>query len=158
MAELSHWGNDQMGASTQHKGERANCPAPECEDGEELTPAVRARNAAEGDLFQLAAYGHHKYPPMPGVWANPEYLVKLREGLERLKAAHAHWLAEEIRAATAGLKAHGVLEPDKFRPCRDAANQIDPEAVCHCGLMLNRQCPVEPGGCNDDGNGGERRA
>ncbi|MDJ0342240.1 hypothetical protein QMK19_03440 [Streptomyces sp. H10-C2] len=32
----------------------------------------------------------------------------------------------EIREETERLKAHQVLEPDKFRPCRDAADQIDP--------------------------------
>jgi hypothetical protein len=41
--------------------------------------------------------------------------------------AHAHELAEEIREETATLKRDGVLEPGKFRPCRDAADQIDPE-------------------------------
>ncbi|WP_333744087.1 hypothetical protein [Streptomyces ardesiacus] len=39
---------------------------------------------------------------------------------------HAQELAAEIREETRRLKAHGVLEPWKFRPCRDAANQIDP--------------------------------
>ena len=39
---------------------------------------------------------------------------------------HAQELAAAIRAETETLKAHGVLEPDKYRPCRDAANQIDP--------------------------------
>lgn len=35
--------------------------------------------------------------------------------------------AAEIREETEALKRHGVLEPDKYRPCRDAANQIDPD-------------------------------
>ena len=48
--------------------------------------------------------------------------------VDALLTEHAHQLAEQIRAETAELKAHGVLEPDKFRPCRDAADQIDPEA------------------------------
>ncbi|MFJ7176450.1 hypothetical protein ACIQXA_08580 [Streptomyces massasporeus] len=39
---------------------------------------------------------------------------------------HAQELAAAIREETRQLKAHGVLEPDKYRPCRDAANQIDP--------------------------------
>jgi hypothetical protein len=39
---------------------------------------------------------------------------------------HAQELAAAIRKETLRLKAHGVLEPDKYRPCRDAANQIDP--------------------------------
>ena len=40
--------------------------------------------------------------------------------------AAAHEAAEEIRAETSRLKGYGVLEPDLFRPCRDAADQIDP--------------------------------
>jgi hypothetical protein len=39
---------------------------------------------------------------------------------------HAQELARQIREETARLKADGVLELDKFRPCRDAADQIDP--------------------------------
>lgn len=38
----------------------------------------------------------------------------------------AHELANDIRAETERLKADGVLEHDKYRPCRDASNQIDP--------------------------------
>lgn len=38
----------------------------------------------------------------------------------------AHELADSIRWETERLKADGVLEHDKFRPCRDAADQIDP--------------------------------
>lgn len=34
--------------------------------------------------------------------------------------------ARDIRMETASLKANGVLEFDKHRPCRDAADQIDP--------------------------------
>lgn len=34
--------------------------------------------------------------------------------------------ARDIRMETAALKANGVLEFDKYRPCRDAADQIDP--------------------------------
>lgn len=29
---VTHWGNDPMGASTLHKGLRDDCPAPECPD------------------------------------------------------------------------------------------------------------------------------
>jgi len=39
---------------------------------------------------------------------------------------HAQELAAAIREETRRLKADGVLEPEKYRPCRDAANQIDP--------------------------------
>ena len=34
--------------------------------------------------------------------------------------------ARDIRMETNRLRAHRVLEPDRFRPCRDAADQIDP--------------------------------
>jgi hypothetical protein len=46
--------------------------------------------------------------------------------LDGALALHAQELAASIREETLRLKAHGVLEPDKYRPCRDAANQIDP--------------------------------
>ncbi|GAB1326947.1 hypothetical protein [Streptomyces sennicomposti] len=49
-----------------------------------------------------------------------------RAEAERLVDDVLHEAAEEIRAETESLKAAGVLEPDKFRPCRDAAWQIDP--------------------------------
>lgn len=39
---------------------------------------------------------------------------------------HAQELAAAIREETQRLKTDGVLEPWKYRPCRDAANQIDP--------------------------------
>jgi hypothetical protein len=53
----------------------------------------------------------------------PKAMKFAREFLDH----HAHVLAEKIRAETRAAKAAGVLEPDKFRPCRDAADQIDPE-------------------------------
>ncbi|PPS86437.1 hypothetical protein [Streptomyces sp. MH60] len=49
--------------------------------------------------------------------------------LDDYRAAVEHEAAERIRAETQHAKAMGVLEPDKFRPCRDAADQIDPEAT-----------------------------
>lgn len=45
---------------------------------------------------------------------------------EALHDKIAEELSDEIREETAQLKADGVLEPDKFRPCRDVADQIDP--------------------------------
>lgn len=54
---------------------------------------------------------------------------ELAELLDGLLRVHAHELAEEIRAETQAAKDVGVLEPDKFRPCRDAADQIDPEVT-----------------------------
>jgi hypothetical protein len=35
-------------------------------------------------------------------------------------------VARDIRMETNGLRADGVLEWDRWRPCRDAAAQIDP--------------------------------
>ena len=32
LAAASHYGNDPMGAPTQHQGALENCPAPECQD------------------------------------------------------------------------------------------------------------------------------
>ncbi|BDM70584.1 hypothetical protein HEK616_40710 [Streptomyces nigrescens] len=49
------------------------------------------------------------------------------DAVDDFQAAVAHMCAEQIREETKYAKAMGVLEPDKFRPCRDAADQIDPE-------------------------------
>lgn len=38
----------------------------------------------------------------------------------------AEELSDDIREETKALKEAEVLEPNKFRPCRDAADQIDP--------------------------------
>lgn len=46
--------------------------------------------------------------------------------IDALLDQHAHELAEVIRAETQRLRDDDVLEPDRYRPCRDAANQIDP--------------------------------
>lgn len=46
--------------------------------------------------------------------------------IDSLLDQHAAELADEIRKETEWLRDVGVLEPDKFRPCRDAADQIDP--------------------------------
>ena len=40
------------------------------------------------------------------------------------RAAVLLWAADQIDAETRQLKADGVLEPDKFRPCRDASEQL----------------------------------
>lgn len=55
----------------------------------------------------------------------------IERAVDEILADHAHELAEAIRAETRLLKEHGVLEPDKFRPCRDAADQIDPKVTKH---------------------------
>lgn len=53
----------------------------------------------------------------------------IEQAVDEILAEHAHELAEAIRLETLRLKADGVLEPDRFRPCRDAADQIDPEVA-----------------------------
>ena len=35
---ITHWGNDPMGAPTTHTGLVENCPAPECQDKAESNP------------------------------------------------------------------------------------------------------------------------
>lgn len=51
----------------------------------------------------------------------------IEQAVDEILAEHAHELAEAIRLETLRLRSDGILEPDKFRPCRDAADQIDPE-------------------------------
>jgi hypothetical protein len=81
---------------------------------------VLAIYADEPDEMVVMTATTRIYPEAP--WTG------LRLGdLRRVLDDHAHQLAEQIRAETRAAKAAGVLEPDKFRPCRDAADQIDPE-------------------------------
>ncbi|MFC8491812.1 hypothetical protein ACFUJU_13615 [Streptomyces sp. NPDC057235] len=44
--------------------------------------------------------------------------------LDAYRAAVLNEAADLIDAETAALKADGVLEPDKYRPCRDASAQL----------------------------------
>ncbi|WP_435279291.1 hypothetical protein [Streptomyces sp. 1222.5] len=68
------------------------------------------------------------------------------------------WAADQIDAETRQAKADGVLEPDKYRPCRDASAQLrrlageahdtgtqqqgaaeaEPESCAHCGKTIRR--------------------
>lgn len=49
----------------------------------------------------------------------------IEQAVDEILADHAHELAEAIRLETERLRMAGVLEPHQFRPCRDAAAQID---------------------------------
>jgi hypothetical protein len=53
----------------------------------------------------------------------------IEAAVDEILAKHAHELAEAIRLETLRLRSDGVLEPDKFRSCRDAADQIDPKVA-----------------------------
>lgn len=63
-------------------------------------------------------------------------------GFDSVYEAVHHRIAEElsddIREETEALKEAGVLEPEKFRPCRDAADQIDPRAQLAQALTQNK--------------------
>lgn len=66
------------------------------------------------------------------------------------RAAVLLWAADQIDAETRQAKADEVLEPDKFRPCRDASAQLRrmaaeaqqpaarPESCAHCGKPIRR--------------------
>ncbi|RRQ81521.1 nucleoside triphosphate pyrophosphohydrolase [Streptomyces griseofuscus] len=81
------------------------------------------------------------------------------------RAAVLLWAADQIDAETRQLKADGVLEPDKYRPCRDAADQLRrlagkaqqdeatpqwvckcPAGLCGCGHHSEAQQDPAPGG------------
>ncbi|UPZ27698.1 hypothetical protein MUK60_07600 [Streptomyces sp. LRE541] len=60
------------------------------------------------------------------------------------RAALLLWAADQIDAETRQAKADGVLEPDKFRPCRDASAQLRALAGCQecaSGLEHDVHCP-----------------
>lgn len=61
------------------------------------------------------------------------------------RAAVLLWAADQIDAETRQAKTDGVLEPDKFRPCRDASAQLRALAGCQecaSGLEHNTHCPT----------------
>lgn len=61
------------------------------------------------------------------------------------RAAVLLWAADQIDAETRQAKADGVLEPDKFRPCRDASAQLRALAGCQecaSGVEHSTHCPT----------------
>ncbi|MGS2592048.1 hypothetical protein [Streptomyces hebeiensis] len=61
------------------------------------------------------------------------------------RAAVLLWGADQIDAATRQAKADGVLESDKFRPCRDASAQLRALAgcaACEAGVEHDVHCPI----------------
>ncbi|WP_109000813.1 hypothetical protein [Streptomyces rishiriensis] len=70
------------------------------------------------------------------------------------------WAADQIDAETRQAKAYGVLEPDKFRPCRDASAQLRALAgcaSCEVGIEHDVHCPTPEShgwgcGCLTDGS------
>lgn len=58
---------------------------------------------------------------------------------------YAQELADAIDTETRKAKAHGVLEPDKYRPCRDASAQLRAMAGCpwcRTGIEHDVHCPT----------------
>jgi hypothetical protein len=103
-----------MRCKTMRTGHPAeNCPGV----GRAVVIAMRATEIARQVLIDAAASGE------PAGWVGGGFF----DAVDAFRAAVEHEAAERIRDETALLKAHGVLEPDKYRPCRDAADQIDPE-------------------------------
>jgi hypothetical protein len=62
------------------------------------------------------------------------------------RAAVLLWAAEQIDAETRQAKADGVLEPDKYRPCRDASAQLRRLAGEQPAQDEARRCPR----CSED--------
>jgi hypothetical protein len=74
------------------------------------------------------------------------------KGVAVVKAAVLREAADEIDAETKTCKDDGVLEPDKFRPCRDASEQLRVKADaierkvkygCETPESHNYGCPCE---------------
>ncbi|MFI9123859.1 hypothetical protein ACIGW0_31460 [Streptomyces bikiniensis] len=88
----------------------ADCPG----HGAALTEAVGKTELAHRAVIKVAA-------------GKVVDFLDMYDALDAYRAAVEHEAAERIREETRHAKTMGVLEPDKFRPCRDAADQIDPE-------------------------------
>lgn len=97
---------------------RTGHPSEDCPGiGRAVVVAMGKTEAARQAVIDTAAMGE------PEGWVN----ASLFDAIDAYRAAVEHEAAERIREETKLAKAMGVLEPDKFRPCRDAADQIDPE-------------------------------
>lgn len=109
MPDVTHEGNDPMGARSTHRGPLETCPAPECQDQAieqqedavpDLTDVQKAYNVAQHEMFQLAAYGHHRYHPLQecltpeGKRQERDYNDRLRKAREDLEAAVLRLVAE----------------------------------------------------------------
>lgn len=80
------------------------------------TVAETRREAAEDALWEYVDAEADKED-------YPDFIA----ALSAYRDAVRHEAAEEIRRETQTLRDHEVLEPNGFRPCRDAACQIDPD-------------------------------
>jgi hypothetical protein len=100
----------------------------------QLTETQKAYNVAAGSLFQLAAYGHCVYHPAGematerGKRQHERYRDLIRAAQARFEAAALRKAADAAEAETTQLKAHGVLEPGAYRPCRDVVADLRAEA------------------------------
>ncbi|MFF8482366.1 hypothetical protein [Streptomyces antibioticus] len=111
-----------------HVGGRAN--AEDC-------PACRAEHANLPYPFLCPAETGAPVPPAPASSAAGRAAV--------LRKAVLRGAADAIDAETRRLKADGVLESDKFRPCRDATAQLRAMAdcpACEAGIEHNVHCPT----------------
>lgn len=109
-----HEGNDPMGAPTLHRGLLDRCPSPECEDRAldqqdddaepEPTEMQKAYNVAQGEMFQLAAYGDCKYWPLKEALTDEgrrqmrDYHARLRNAQTRFEAADLMKSAEYFQS------------------------------------------------------------
>jgi hypothetical protein len=88
---------------------------------------------------QLTAEAVARFRTMAGL-----VIERLGSGAGGDRDAILRWAADQIDAETRQAKAHGVLEPDKFRPCRDASAQLRALAGCQecaSGLEHDTHCP-----------------
>ncbi|MCL8016889.1 hypothetical protein [Streptomyces sp. AS02] len=166
MPDTTHEGNDPMGALTTHRGPLETCPAPDCQDRlieqddeDQLTDVQKAYNLAQYEMFQLAAYGHHRYHPLvesltpEGKRQERDYndrLLKARDDLEagllRLVAEHGEryrtlpqpvvgWL--RTLADDPGELSMLAIRPDERDEILDgqpAAGRVVSAAPTHTGL------------------------
>lgn len=98
------------------KGEHTFC-GPECN-------SEAQQNEGQGTRRECPPGVHSIFDPCPGDCGQPLCDDPPARPVRCERAAILLWAADQIDAETQQAKADGVLEPDKYRPCRDASAQL----------------------------------
>jgi hypothetical protein len=155
------------GLCYEEQGEEVH-PHPECQVGQRASSAGVAPATDQTALRdrirrvlcerdgQAALWGTDMLEPDEYGETADAVLSVLPASVDR--AGVLRWAADQIDAETRQAKADGVLEPDKYRPCRDASAQLRALAGCQecaSGLEHSTHCPTPEShnwgcGCQSD--------
>jgi hypothetical protein len=144
----THEGNDQAGAPTLHRGQLADCPAPECQDRvaeqQDDVPEPTATPAGQSIALHLTGY-----PYIPNRWG-PGHIrptgIRLDYGNQRTpdsRAAHVFgvWVREDGEVTDA------PVDRDYYAPNGDLSNWPPEIADLAKKHQPDMQAEVEPGTC-----------